>query len=57
MYLYSLNLNLTVCRKRTQNQRRISQQKRKVPLRRKRIQRKKHDNIKMLRAQFTLGSF
>lgn len=51
MYLYRLNLNLTVCRKRTQNQRRISQQKRKVPLRRKRIQRKKHDNIKMLRAQ------
>ncbi len=50
MYLYCLNLNLTVCRKRTQNQRRINQQKRKAPHKKKRIQRKKHAKIKNIKS-------
>ena len=45
----SLTLNLIVCRKRQLNPGRISLLKRKAQHRRKRIQRKKHDNLKTQR--------
>jgi hypothetical protein len=52
----SLTLNLIVCQKRTLNPGRISLQKRKAQLRRKRIQRKNYAKTKMQRARLTAGS-
>jgi len=49
--LYTNLKYILICQKRTQNLRRINQQKRKAPPRRKRIQRKKLDNIKTQRAR------
>ena len=53
----SLTLNLILCRTRQPNLKRISLLKRKAQHRRKRIQRKKHANLKMQKARFTEPGF